>query len=215
MRLRATFSKTEAMRFTGHLDLFRTLERTIRRAKLPLVYSQGYNRRPKLALASALPLGYTSEHELADLWLEHTLSPTDVKAALEQAAPPGIIFHELKQIALDTPQMQTQTLSASYLITLPEPDPTIAQRLCAMMDAKEILLEKVRKKKKRVFDLRQLILEAELLDADDNGVERLKLKLRAEEGATGRPDDVLTHLGIDPLQCRVHRLAIELKPQAD
>ena len=41
MRVRVRFAKTEAMRFTGHLDLFRTWERTIRRASLPLSYTQG------------------------------------------------------------------------------------------------------------------------------------------------------------------------------
>jgi radical SAM-linked protein len=70
MRIQITFSKTGAMRFTGHLDLHRAWERTFRRAALPLAYSQGYNPRPKMNLASALPLGFTSECEVIDVRLE-------------------------------------------------------------------------------------------------------------------------------------------------
>jgi len=54
-RIRITFSKTEAMRFTGHLDLILTWERTFRRAALPLSYSEGFNPRPVINFAAPLP----------------------------------------------------------------------------------------------------------------------------------------------------------------
>lgn len=73
MRLRLTFAKTDAMRFTGNLDLHRTWERTIRRAGLPLAYSQGFHPQPRLNLASALPLGFTSQFEMVDVWLENEM----------------------------------------------------------------------------------------------------------------------------------------------
>ena len=58
MRVRLTFTKQGALRYTGHLDLHKILERSIRRAKLPLAYSQGYHPQPKINLAAALPLGF-------------------------------------------------------------------------------------------------------------------------------------------------------------
>ena len=69
MRLRVTFAKTEPMRFTSHLDLYRAWERMLRRAGFPLVFSQGYNPRPRLQLATPLPLGITSRFEIIDFWL--------------------------------------------------------------------------------------------------------------------------------------------------
>ena len=98
MRLRSTFSKTEAMRFTGHLDLHRTLERTMRRANLPLTYSEGFNPRPKITLASALPLGFTSEAEVVDFWLKEDLPIKEISMALVKAAPPGIVFHQFEEV---------------------------------------------------------------------------------------------------------------------
>ena len=88
-RYKMIFSKTEAMRFTSHLDLHSTLERTMRRANLPLVYSQGFTPRPKLSLASALPLGYTSEAEAAEFWLENDFAPDAVAEAIRASAPSG------------------------------------------------------------------------------------------------------------------------------
>src|SRR3990172_1703464 len=99
MRLRLTFSKTKAMRFTGHLDLFSTLERTMRRANLPLAYSQGFKPRPKITFASALPLGFTSDCELADIWLDSEVPIVEVTRALKVAAPPGVEIHAVEALA--------------------------------------------------------------------------------------------------------------------
>ena len=71
-RIRISFSKTEAMRFTGHLDLILTWERTFRRADLPLSYSEGFNPRPVINLAAPLPLGFISTAEIGDFWLSET-----------------------------------------------------------------------------------------------------------------------------------------------
>jgi radical SAM-linked protein len=59
-RLHITFGKFGALRYTGNLDVAKIWERVMRRADLPLVYSEGFNARPRMALASALPLGMTS-----------------------------------------------------------------------------------------------------------------------------------------------------------
>ena len=58
MRLRLTFSKTGSLRYTGHLDLHTIWERTIRRAGLPLAYTQGFHPGPKIQIASALAAGF-------------------------------------------------------------------------------------------------------------------------------------------------------------
>ena len=66
MRVRITFSKQGALRFIGHLDLHRLWERAMRRANLPLTYSQGFHPQPKISLAAALPLGFSSRGEVLD-----------------------------------------------------------------------------------------------------------------------------------------------------
>ncbi len=70
IRLRITFAKSPAMRFTGHLDLHRAWERTFRRAGLPLAYSEGFNPHPKLSLPLPRSVGVESDDELLCLWVE-------------------------------------------------------------------------------------------------------------------------------------------------
>jgi hypothetical protein len=72
MRIRLIFSKTGSLRYTGHLDLHTIWERTIRRAGLPLMYTQGFHPGPKIQLASALPLGFIGRCEIVDIWLDET-----------------------------------------------------------------------------------------------------------------------------------------------
>src|SRR3990172_10118006 len=129
MRLRIIFSKTEAMRYTGHLDLYRTWERTLRRANLPLAYSQGFKPHPRLTLASALPLGFTSQAEVMDVWLENNLPIDQVERALLRALPPGLRVKQINQVETQAPGLQARLVAAEYLVTLNQPYSDLDARL--------------------------------------------------------------------------------------
>ena len=207
-RYRIIFSKTEAMRFTGNLDLHRTLERSMRRGNLPLAYSQGFNPRPKLTLASALPLGYTSDYEAADFWLNEERTLGDVRQALEGAFPPGIKLNSLEAVELTAAKLQVAIKHSSFVITLLEKAEDLEAKVARLLEAKEIRIEKTRKGKKRVANLRDFIIAVEILPEDEAGLQRMAMTLTAGEGKTARPDDILLELGIDPLEVRVHRVGM-------
>ncbi|MFN8461848.1 MAG: TIGR03936 family radical SAM-associated protein [Anaerolineales bacterium] len=84
MRIRITFSKQGALRYTGHLDLHKLWERAARRAELPLAYSQGFHPQPKMSLASALPLGFSSTCEVLDMRLERDVELGDLRERLNE-----------------------------------------------------------------------------------------------------------------------------------
>lgn len=214
MRCRMTFSKTSAMQYTGHLDLNRTLERTIRRANLPLAYSQGFNPRPKMMIASALPLGYTSEHELVDIWFKEEMPVKKIGQAMKKAVPPGIEVLKMEVVDLKAPKMQTSIQSATFEVTLLDRAENLDEKVSELLAREEIMREKVRKKKKRkkirTYDLRELIFGVKVLP-EKNNLQRLEMHLRAGEGTTGRPDDVLDELGIDGLETRVHRVGMSFE----
>lgn len=204
-RLRLTFAKTEAMRFTGHLDLHTAWERTFRRAHLPLAYTQGHNPQPRLQLAAALPLGFTSECEMADAWLETAQDLDAARAALEAALPPGLKLLAIAEAPLTEPALQTQVRSAEYTVTL-DTDWSAAEldaRLAALLAQPEI--RRVRRGK--AYDLRPLIESAERA----NDVRTLRLRLAAREGATGRPEEVVEALGANAAGARFHRRRLILK----
>jgi radical SAM-linked protein len=201
MRIRIKFVKTEAMRFTGHLDLHRAWERTFRRAGLPLAYSQGFNPRPRLQLASALPLGFTSQEEIADAWLEEDLPLEAIFAALDAALPPGLHLLEIKEIDLRAPALQTEIGAAEFIVTLLDPMPNLGVRLEALLRQENL----TRQRRGKSYDLRPLILEMATLPPAKSDQQRIFMRLAAREGATGRPEEVIDALGIPVYNTRVER----------
>jgi radical SAM-linked protein len=201
MRARVHFAKTDLMKYTGHLDLFRTWERTIRRAALPLAYTQGFRPHPRLNLAAALPLGFTSDCELIDIWLEQDMELEDVKSALTNAAPPGLEILDIKSVELQAPSLQSIVESSEYSITLAEPMPDISQRIAALVSSRTL----PRIWRGKDYDLRALIHYIEFAGDDEHGRHRIITQLSAKEGATGRPEEVILALGAEPKTSQVHR----------
>lgn len=207
MRLRLTYSKTDSMRFTGHLDVQRTLYRTLMRARLPITFSEGFTRRPKLVMSGALPLGCTSDCEMADLWLDQPLPLDEITTAIEKAAPPGLRLISLEELENSYPKIQNQIVSSDYRVTLLEPISELDEKIAALLAAES--LPRARKGKK--YDLRSLVIHLERLPEDEDGFQRLQMKLHARDAATGRPDEVVAQLGGDPLAARYHRSGIDLQ----
>ena len=205
MRIRVLFAKTEAMRFTSHLDLYRAWERTLRRAGLPVVFSQGYNPRPRVQLAAALPLGFTSIGEIIDIWLEgdsHDLET--IKSVLTNSQPPGIDILEVIQVDPASPPLQKLITSAEFLVTLPHPIPQLKQKIDTLLTSDTIS----RQRRGKTYDLRPLIEELAPMREDGNSHQQLFIRLVAQEGLTGRPEEVLLAMDIPPESTRIQRTKI-------
>jgi radical SAM-linked protein len=211
-RYRILFAKTEAMRFTGHLDLHRTWERTFRRAGLPLAYSEGFNPHPKLNIGAALPLGCLSRGDLIDAWLERQMDPAEVERALRDAAPPGIEIESVKHADAGEPVLQSRIRTARFEVSSAGfPDAATMNRSVEELMAADQLL---RERRGKSYDLRQRIERLEY-EADPS---RLTMWLSAREGAVGRPEEVLDALGLDVPDCvamRVELVLAEAAPSTD
>ena len=121
-RYRARFTKAGALRYTGHLDLLRTFERMLRRARVPIAYTEGFNVRPRLQFAQALPLGFTSSGELVDLWIERCEAPAALLERLRASEPPGLSILAVWPVArVYKESLPTLTRSADYVVPLPSP----------------------------------------------------------------------------------------------
>ncbi|MCZ7553207.1 MAG: TIGR03936 family radical SAM-associated protein [Anaerolineales bacterium] len=202
MRLRISFEKTDLMRFSGHLDLHRAWERLFRRAGIPLAYSQGFNPHPRLNLAAALPLGFTSADEWLDAWIEQDLPLPQIERALTAACPPGIRILRVAEVEGRLPSLPSEVCACEYQITLLEPAANLEGRLQALLAAESL----PRRRRERDYDLRPLIEALSLLEPDAAGRQRLHARLAARAGATGRPEELVEALGVSPDLTRVHRL---------
>lgn len=212
-RLRLIISKGEVVRYISHLDLARALERAINRAGLPVAYSQGFNRRPRLSMAAALPLGYTSEAEMADVWLVEWLPPDAFQARLVTTLPPGINVQSVAEVPLSAPSLQQQMAESAYIVRFIDPidEAELRRQVTAIWAASSIMRERHRTKdgRPKSFDLRPLILEMRVV-ANERETAQLFLRLVQTATQTGRPDDVLVALGLDPLEAKVHRIGLKL-----
>jgi radical SAM-linked protein len=211
-RLRITFAKGEAIKFSSHLDVARAWERSLRRAGVGLAYSGGFNPRPKLQLAAALPLGYTGEAELLDVWLERPMPVADFARALVPVLPAGLTVSQVQQVALDEPALQTQVVSAEYRVTVEwdEPAEQVAARIERVLAAPELPDER----RKRRYDLRPLI-ERLWLERLGGGEVVVGMQLAARPGATGRPEAVLGALGMGEAFARTHRRRLMTGSRSD
>lgn len=206
-RYRIRFSKTDQMRYTGHLDLILTWERTFRRADLPLAYSEGFSPRPVLNLAAPLPLGYTSTGEIGDFWLSETISSDRLFKHLSGAVPPGILIGKILEIEdIHGPKLPSLVQAASYQVELPGTHPELLRKITGLLQSKT--LPRIRKEKK--YDLRPLIKELSLIESISSN-QLVKMTLSILPGATGRPDEVLAALDISPTEAKICRTEIIIK----
>jgi radical SAM-linked protein len=210
MRIRITFSKQGALRYTGHLDLHKLWERAARRAGLPLAYSQGFHPQPKMNLASALPLGFSSRCEVLDMRLEQDITLEGLRARLNSTLPTGIQVLQVEQVEERAPALQTQVVSAEYEVRMIDPSSPLRMGLGDDLKRRiESLLESesiVRTRRGKEYDLRPLI---EVLDVSDD---KIVMRLAAREGATGRPEEVLEALGIAFEETRIERTHLIFQP---
>lgn len=196
MRVRLTFTKQGALRYTGHLDLHKIIERSIRRARLPLAYSQGYHPQPRINLAAALPLGFSSRAEVMDIWLNQAVE--DVISSLQGRVPPGLIILDAKPVDDRAPSLQSQVIGAEYEVEITEAQSAsgLSEKVASVLASESI----PRVRRKKAYDLRPLVEELTLITDD-----KLFMRLSARAGATGRPEEVLDVMGIPIENARIER----------
>lgn len=211
-RLRVTYRKTGPARYVAHLDLMRTWERAIRRARLPLTYSQGFTPHPKLQLAAPLPVGTAAEREYIDVWLDEELAASEVAERLGAQLPGGLGIVEVRQVDDRSPSLQADSMAARYEVryTLGEVDLAAARDAIDQFMALETLpWVEERGERTRSFDLRPAVLDLALREEEGQVVLAMRLSLR--DGGSARPSSVASALGlaeVEPLLTT--RAAIEL-----
>src|SRR5476651_2568388 len=92
------FAKDEAIRFISHHDLMRAMMRAVRRAKLPVRLTEGFNPRPRIVFPVALEAGVASFDEVAEIEFNQCIALQEVFDRLASALPPGIQLKTVKDL---------------------------------------------------------------------------------------------------------------------
>lgn len=202
-RLRVTFAVEGAWSYASVLDLGRAWERLLRRARLPLAYSQGYNPHPRLQFAAALPVGYTSLGEMVDLWLAERVLPQEAAQAMAQQSPPGLGILEVEEVPLAAPSLQGLIRAAEYrvwLVTLLSSE-AVRAALEQLLAQEQIPRRRRKKDHLADYDLRPLIFRLEYRSTIGTTHE-VEMLLRCGQAGSGRPEEILEAAGL-PVEDRV------------
>ncbi len=211
-RLRVTFSRGEEVKYITHLDLMRVWERSLRRAGIDVAYSEGFNPRPRLALAAPLPVGVTSSGELMDLYLSSRVRPQDFLREVSKQLPEGLEVREAREAGMALPSLQSEVRWAEYQVDIDGGVDLESARsaVAAFLAATTLPWEHMREKEVRKYDIRALVQDIwfEESPAGATGC-RLGMRLRADSGGSGRPEQVAAALGLgEPVA--IHRTKLIL-----
>lgn len=211
-RYRITFATRRTLAYVSVLELGKIWERSLRRAGIPLKYSQGYNPRPKLHFAAPLPVGCGCEADLLDVWLESPLTPEALLTALTGVTPPDLSVSDIRRVPEDEAALSERLSAAEYRVWLRDVAPEEVQSAIAdFLDSASLSLPKRgHKYQGQTYDLRPLVEELHLENAPAPW-SGLGMRLHARPGATGRPDEVLKalHLSDVPQRCTRTRLILD------
>ena len=210
-RLRIRFGRGEEVKYITHLDLMRAWERLLRRTRLPISYSASQPPRMRLALAAPLAVGVTSEGELLDVFLDERLPLARLARHLDMECPTGITVHEVQEVGVGLPSLQSLVRFSEYRVTLEPviPMSVMQQHLRRVLSADSLPRERLRDKEIRRYDLRPLIDSLWIAEwGSDEGV--LGMLLQTDEQATGRPDEVLATLELSDAVRSIHRVKLIL-----
>lgn len=209
-RIQITFGKFGTLKYTSNLDVAKIWERVLRRAELPILYTKGFNTRPRMQLASALPLGITSECEILDLALREPISLEGVVERLLAVSPDGLRIYAIEEVPINSAALQTRVRSAEYRITFEDGinSQELQARCEAILAAPTLLKFKERKGKEIPTDLRPLIYDLHVEE------DTLIAHLAVGDQGNVRPEDLLSMMDLADTYYSAHRLQLHLENNA-
>ncbi|MGL6066178.1 MAG: TIGR03936 family radical SAM-associated protein [Cetobacterium sp.] len=98
MKKRIFFDKYEEMRFISHLDMLRFADRLLKKAHIPMKYTQGFHPRPRISLGNPISLGTEAFNELMDIELLEPMTNEEVLEKINSAAVPGFRVNKVETV---------------------------------------------------------------------------------------------------------------------
>ena len=196
------YEKTDRAKFVSHLDFVRMFGRAIRRAKLPIAYSEGFNPHPLLTFALPLSVGYTSECEILELVMAEEIAPGEVMERLNAVLPEGVRITEAHE-----GKSRMKALDLALYIVYPEKTP---DGIADFLLKEEILIEKKTKSGIKETDIRGDIKDIKVY------LNRIEMVLSAGSRANLKPEVVIKAMNkyipkYNSGECEYHRKEIYTK----
>ncbi len=232
-RIRVRYTKEGRVRFVSARDLTSVWERALRRADLPIAYSEGFHPHAKVSFPDALPVGYASTGEYAELTFAAPVDPGPALQALSATLPPGMDILVYFEVPDGAPKLAKMLEATMWECVLPAPDEAgdaapaqpLADRindLCAeIVEATELPVVRRRPKGDKSIDVRPWLADLRAsVRPDEAG--RPTTILRAiftNDGPSVRPTELYevltTYADGDLTQPRLYRRVSQGRVEAD
>lgn len=193
------YEKTENTRYVSHLDFVRMYGRALRRAHLPVAFSEGFNPHPVIGFALPLPVGYTSECEIIEISFTEPVEPSLVVEKLNEVLVGGVRIIE----GFEGKSRMKKLDYALYEI-YPEKIPESIDGFLAM---NEIIIEKKTKSGIKETDIKSDIRSIALFD------DKIEMVLASGSRRNLKPEVVMAAMnryieGYNSGDCNYHRKKI-------
>ena len=181
------YSKTGLAKYFGHLELVNIIIRALRRAGIPVKYSQGFHPMPKIAFNDPLPVGIESLDERFFITVPGHIDSRDIIARLGPQLPEGIALYTCT--AVPTKRKPEKSIEETYAIELREGvfDPEHLEKFRNLEAC--VYLRRNRKGRQKSFDLKTAVPHIELKNQKS-----LEMRIRKENGVTLRPHEILNQI---------------------
>ena len=188
MKFIASIKKSEQVRFISHLDVQRDLQRTVRRANIPVAYSQGFNPHPLISFATALSVGQTGNCEWIEIKLAEDMPLKSFVEGMNLNFPTGLMITQAYKAADGVPSVATLMKAAVYTAYTDEPiDKELLESAVTEMLSGEIVVTKAKKQGGKKIDnaevdLRPMLYEFNAENSSDN---KISVHIRSRLDASG------------------------------
>ena len=224
MKIRMRFAKNGMMIYIGHLDVMRYFQKALRRAKTDLVFTKGFSPHPVLSFAAPLGLGIESTGEYADLEVYRTGSTEEMLRRLNAVMVPGMEVLDWRLLPDDAPNAMSCVAAADYMLNFregfaPENADAWLAGLSAFLNRETIPAEKETKKGTKEVDIRPMILDFALRQAEDGTGPVMFFRVSTGSAGNLKPELILSayhrELGLpfDVNQIRICRLETYMRKQ--
>lgn len=202
MKTRLRFTKLGRIRWTSHRDVARIWERALRKAQVPLAYSEGFSPRPRISFGLALPTGAESLAEYLDVDVLGSQPGAGLAQSLTAALPEGMEVTGAAPVGVGEPSLQHDVVACRWQVEVPE-QPGQAEAVEGFLASESVIMTRQRKGQDVTDDVRPAVLSL-ALGAGAPGAAVLDVELATTSRGL-RPSELLGVLGMDPATARMIR----------
>ena len=186
-KFKVSFSKLDQAKYFGHLELVKIVTRAIRRARIPVKFSEGFHPKAVISFEDPLPIGLESLNENFYVSVNGNIQPQTIIELLNRHFPKGL---QIIDCQLAPIKASRNTFSPSTYLVTKKNGSFNEEDVASFVKNSEFIVNRTsRKGKTRQLDLKEMVLKITMLSSN-----RLKMTLRSEPGKTVRPFEVLEHI---------------------